>query len=132
MGWSYSGNPGDSPRDHVRFLIGDTDVADPLDLSDEEIEFVLGVQTVPIRAAAVCARRIAAKFRRDVSFSMEGTAIQAQQRAEQYDRLADQLESEANRDDVVAAGITGAVLDENGMTRTIFEIGHLDNRYGDL
>lgn len=40
MSWTYSGNPADSNKDAVRFLIGDTVPARKL-VSDEEIAFAL-------------------------------------------------------------------------------------------
>jgi hypothetical protein len=40
MSWTYSGDPASSPKDTVRFLIGDTDPARKL-VSDEEILFAL-------------------------------------------------------------------------------------------
>lgn len=40
MTWSYSGNPNDSDKDKYRFLLGDTDVEEPI-LQDEEIQFVI-------------------------------------------------------------------------------------------
>lgn len=40
MAWSYSGNPGASNLDEVRFLIQDTDTDDQL-LSDAEINYLL-------------------------------------------------------------------------------------------
>ena len=40
MSWTYSGNPADSRKDALRFLIGDTIEAEPV-LQDEEIEFLI-------------------------------------------------------------------------------------------
>lgn len=40
MAWSYSGDPGSSPLDGLRFSIGDTDSALPI-LSDEELLYIL-------------------------------------------------------------------------------------------
>ncbi|NLD21613.1 MAG: hypothetical protein GX664_03905 [Bacteroidales bacterium] len=40
MAWSYSGDPKTSEKDKYRFLIGDTNVDDPI-LQDEEIEFII-------------------------------------------------------------------------------------------
>jgi len=41
MTWTYSGNPGDSALDEIRFLIQDTDTTDQL-LSDEELTYLYG------------------------------------------------------------------------------------------
>lgn len=40
MSFSYSGNPADSPLDECRFLLGDTNEAEPI-LQDEEIEYII-------------------------------------------------------------------------------------------
>lgn len=40
MVWTYV-SPGDSDKDHVRFLIGDTTDQDNVSLQDEEIEDLL-------------------------------------------------------------------------------------------
>jgi uncharacterized SAM-binding protein YcdF (DUF218 family) len=50
MTWTYSGNPGASPLDEVRFLIQDTDTNDQL-LSNEEINYLIGVYEDPYSAA---------------------------------------------------------------------------------
>ena len=55
---SYSGDPSSSPRDEVRFLIGDTTPDDPL-LSDPELDALLLLHPSPLSAASEAARRIA-------------------------------------------------------------------------
>lgn len=40
MSYSYSGNPADTPLDECRFLLGDTDEANPI-LQDEEILYII-------------------------------------------------------------------------------------------
>ncbi len=40
MSWSYSGDPSSSPLDEARFIMGDTDINDPV-LSDEEINYMI-------------------------------------------------------------------------------------------
>jgi hypothetical protein len=40
MSFSYSGNPKDSPLDEARFLIGDTDVSNPI-MQNEEIQYII-------------------------------------------------------------------------------------------
>ena len=41
MAWSYSGDPSTGELDEYRFLIGDTDVSEPV-LQNEEILYLLG------------------------------------------------------------------------------------------
>lgn len=54
MTWSYSGNPGDSTRDEVRFLIQDTDTTDQL-LSNEELDYLITAYSDDAYGAAVAA-----------------------------------------------------------------------------
>ena len=52
MSWTYSMNPGTSPKDTVRYLIGDTNIDNPI-VQDEEIQFNLAeVGNEPYRAAS--------------------------------------------------------------------------------
>lgn len=62
MSWTYTADPTSSTKDAVRFLIGDTDEANPL-LQDEEIYFNLNeVNGEPYRAAANACENLAALF----------------------------------------------------------------------
>lgn len=63
MTWSYSGNPGASDRDQVRFLIGDTDTNDQ-QLTDEEINFLIADKGSANRAALEAARSLQSKYSR--------------------------------------------------------------------
>lgn len=84
MTWLYSGNPGYSPKDQVRFLIGDTDQSDPL-LQDAEIEWVLSqYQFSPINAAIRCCEGIVAKFSRLANEAVGQVRIDFKQKAEGY------------------------------------------------
>lgn len=40
MAWTYSGNPASSARDALRFLIGDTNSAEPI-MQDEELDYLI-------------------------------------------------------------------------------------------
>lgn len=62
MSWSYSADPTSSPKDAVRFLIGDTNPTTPL-VQDEEIAFSLGeVNNEPYRAASNTCFSLASQF----------------------------------------------------------------------
>jgi len=62
MSWTYSEDPTNSPKDAVRFLIGDTNAGEQL-LQDEEIAWCLAeVNNEPYRAAANACSNIAATF----------------------------------------------------------------------
>lgn len=100
MTWSYSGNPADSEKDAVRFLIGDTDANDEL-LSDEEIDYVI-VESggSKYQAAHDAAYAIASKFSRMAqSKSVGDLSISYADRARAYFELANELlELGARRD----------------------------------
>lgn len=59
--WSYSGNPSDSLRDAVRFLIRDTDEA-TAKVSDEEIAWLLAQNNDDVYSAAIYAADSVATF----------------------------------------------------------------------
>jgi len=62
MSWTYSQDPTNSPKDAVRFLIGDTNAAQQL-LQDEEIAWCLAeVNNEPYRASANACSNLAALF----------------------------------------------------------------------
>ncbi|ALY10199.1 hypothetical protein SALGADO_31 [Arthrobacter phage Salgado] len=58
MTWSYSGNPGTSHRDRIRFLIGDK-VQTAQSLSDAELDYLLDEAPSPELAAAAAAEQMA-------------------------------------------------------------------------
>jgi len=91
--WTYSGNPSASNTDKIRFLSGDTDVANPL-ATNEEIAFLLleWNNDFYYAAAAVCdyaANKAAAKA--DQSKSVGDLSISTQ-----YAALADSLHKRAH------------------------------------
>lgn len=97
MAWTYTGNPGSSPRDEVRFLLGDTSEADPL-LQDEEIDYLLGEHGGSAIAAAVAAcEAVVAKLSREADLSSGATSISASQRRAHYASLLTQLQRRATR-----------------------------------
>ena len=62
--WSYSGKPGSSQKDEVRFLIGDTDPKDK-QLDDCEVEYLIAVEGSSIGAAICACIGIIALYSRD-------------------------------------------------------------------
>ena len=40
MSWSYYGNPASSEMDELRFIIGDTNISEPI-MQDEELEYLI-------------------------------------------------------------------------------------------
>lgn len=108
--WTYSGDPNLNARDEVRFLVGDTNAADPL-VQDEEIAFVLAVHADPpgkvnYQAAAVVAEGIAAKFARKKDSTVGPLSVQAEQLYTHYVEVAQRLRGLARTDG--RAGSVGA------------------------
>ena len=133
MTWTYSGNPADSDRDKVRFLVFDTDTNEQL-LSDEEIAWLLTEQTNVYLAAANAAEAIAAKFAKDITRSAVGLSATVGNRAQFYlnlaNKLRDQVGTTNNRAEVFAGGLTISgknTLDEdNDAVEPSFKSGQFD------
>jgi hypothetical protein len=90
MTWSYSGDPSDSSKDAVRFLVGDTNTDDQL-VSNEEIDYLIALHGTVNRTASEAARAIAAKFARYMSRSIGGLQADFSAKHRQYLALADSL-----------------------------------------
>jgi hypothetical protein len=91
MAWNYTGNPADSDRDGVRFLVGDTCEDDQL-LQDEEIAYAVAQQTTLELAAAYCLRALAAKFSRKVTHKIGDVSVNCSDLAKAYADRADELD----------------------------------------
>jgi ABC-type lipoprotein release transport system permease subunit len=94
MTWTYGGDPSANNRDHVRFLVGDTDTTDQL-VTDEEIAFAVAQAGNAGFAAVIVARAVAASFARKSDRSVGDLSISYSQRFTQYQELAERLEREA-------------------------------------
>lgn len=86
MAWSYSGNPGASDLDLIRFLIQDTDTTAQL-LSNEELTYLFGVNQDAYGAAISAVSSLIARGSRvseesktvgDLSLSVKSGALVAQ------------------------------------------------------
>jgi hypothetical protein len=97
MAWTYSGNPGASDRDLVRFLIGDTDSTDE-QLSDAEVDYLLTAWTYPYGAAIAACSNLAATYSRMVDTSKKVGDLSLTKsygaRQAQYAGLAAQLRAQ--------------------------------------
>lgn len=105
--WSYSGNPADSELDSVRFLVGDTDEKDQL-INDEEIEFLLSLETNLYKASAKVAESIAGKFSRFADQSIGDYSISYSDLSDKYFALAESLRSTAKRDIAIKSALAYA------------------------
>ena len=91
MTWSYSGNPADSNRNAVRFLIQDTDTNDQL-LSNEEIDYTQTTAGSVYMAAHDCAYVIAPQYAQPASRTSVGDmSISYSDRASGYYTIADRM-----------------------------------------
>lgn len=91
--WTYGGEPATVPRDHVRELIGDTDISHKLML-DATIAHALTERKNEYFAAAKLCSELALRFARKVSISHEGASEQWGELVENYRNLADDYEKQ--------------------------------------
>lgn len=110
MQWSYSGNPSDSPKDELRFHLGDTDKDDPL-LSDGECSYLLSKNNSdPLLAAIKGCDLIAMKFARLADERVGQVSISYSQKAQAYLKMKDALKERAAIDNCIpyAGGISAS------------------------
>jgi hypothetical protein len=131
MSWAYSGDPSQSTKDAVRFAIGDTISSDPL-LQDEEISYILSINSSVSDAAYAACVGIVAKFSRLADKEVGKVKIKYSQKAKQYQQLADKLWLNAG---VVVMPYAGgisvadkqAMQEDNGIVQPSFKRGMMDN-----
>lgn len=90
MTWTYSTSSLGLAKNQVRLIIGDTSTSDQ-QLADEEISYVLGVQSTVTYAAASCCELIAAKYARKVNTQNGALRVSAAAQHEHYLKLAERL-----------------------------------------
>lgn len=96
MTWSYSNDPKTSPKDEVRFIIGDTDPKYAF-LQDEEILYILEQEKNSVTATAISAvRRIIAQVARQVNYTIGPEKVEASQRLSNFQTLLTTLLEEFN------------------------------------
>ena len=136
MAWTYSGNPGSSDLDHIRFLIQDTDTTDQL-FSNEELTYLFNSYGDAYSAAIAAVTTLIAKGSRvqeesktvgDLSLSVKSGA-----RVTQWETLLKSLKAERFRLSPAAP-----VINANAIVPTVerveedestdFVIGKMDNR----
>ena len=108
MAWTYSGNPATSPKDTVRFLIGDTDKCDQL-LQDDEIVWVLNLyNNTPNNAAIRCVETVMSKFSRLMDESVGQVKLTYSQKVKGYREMLRDLRNRLAMEDMApyAGGIS--------------------------
>lgn len=130
MTWTYSGNPGASNLDALRFLIGDTDSTNA-QFTDEELNYLLeeAEESIIHAGLAACVRLIA-KYTRYVDQKTGDIDIKYSQRLAQLHGLHRQLR-EGLTPEWYFGGISQAdieaVQEDEDRQGPIFALGMMDN-----
>lgn len=106
MSYSYSGDPSDTPKDSVRFLIGDTD-EEMWFLTDQEINWI--IQTWESKGhvyfyASKAADAIAGKVTKEVSISSDGQTHSLSELQNRFTQLAIDLMNQYR--ELLASGVS--------------------------
>lgn len=130
MSFSYSGDPGASPLDELRFWIGDTDSTDA-QLSDQEIKYLLRSNGDSVTAAALegC-RRLISKYSRYVDQKTGDIDIKYSQRISQLKISMDNIRAGMNPTPYTG-GISKSdietVQEDDDRQGPVFALGMMDN-----
>lgn len=136
MTFTYSGNPGASALDEVRFLIQDTDSNDPL-LTNEEINYLLTAYGDPYLAAISSVTALIAQASRVVEESKKvgdlSLTVKSGARVAQWETLLKYLKQEQFRRNPAAPIVNANVLlptyerdvEDEGSD---FVVGQMDNK----
>lgn len=120
MTWTYSGDPSSSPRNELRYLIGDTDTADK-QVQDEELDYHLTKNGNNAVSAAIDAcEALAAKYARRVNREVGDLRIESERLMDHYIKLAKRLQK--NKSIRGAAGI----FIGNDPQQRLFSMGMMD------
>ncbi len=99
MTWTYDNtDPGNTDKDQVRLMVGDTDTGDQ-QLTDEEITYFLTTYTTVGGAAVYAARAILAEVSRQVTRAVGDLKINLSDRAKAYRELINDLVEMADASD---------------------------------
>lgn len=122
---SYSGDPAHSPRDAVRFLVGDA--GPTFEMTDPEIDFLLGQYGLqPYMAAAAVAESLAGRYARDADITQGDIQIRKSARSTALLALAGQLR-EAAATGMAPTGL--GIADDSGCHEwPEFWLRQMDNR----
>lgn len=131
MSATYSGNPSNSKKDAVRFLIGDDEteqgtnkVIDP-QISDQEISWILTQENNVFMAAAMAAETIATQYTGKPDKTVGPLSIKWGEMANRFFELAKNLRHRVRLQ-------PGAPIRTGNLTHPLFSIGMTDNDYATL
>jgi hypothetical protein len=124
--WSYSGDPSESAKDQVRFLIGDTDEDHQL-LWDEEILSLTAQYTNAYWAAGIAANTLAARFAPTTEEKLGDWSGAYQQRYDHFLQLSKDMKEIAIRQGKPFFGGAIPLEDEKGTPKQI-SIGMLSDK----
>jgi hypothetical protein len=136
MTWTYSGNPGASLLDEVRFLIQDTDVDDQL-LSNEELNYLLTSYVDHYSAAVAAVVSLIGKASRSEEESKKvgdlSLTRKAGARLAQWEALKRHLEAERFRRTPAAPVVNPNAILPTDIAKvegegTDYVVGQMDNR----
>jgi hypothetical protein len=136
MTWTYSGDPGASALDEIRFLIGDTDTSSQL-LSNEEIDYLYDAYSDAYAAAVACVVALIGQASRSVEESKKvgdlSLSVKSGARLQQWIVLKQTLEYERFRRFPAAPVINpNAILPTDKRVvegeGTDYVVGQMDNR----
>lgn len=127
MAWTYSENPASTPKDAVRFLVGDTISTDPL-ASDEELVWALSLNSNIYAAASIIADSIATKFATmKVSVRIGPISEEYGNRATFYANRAKELKNKASDNSTLNIDSCLPVNVDGSEKEPSFSIGMTDN-----
>lgn len=118
MVWSYGGDPSSSPKDAVRFEIGDVDSEYSL-LQDEEINYAITQESGTFAAAARCSEVLSRRFALQPNTTIGKTKIDGSAAAKLYADLASKLRSKSV--------VYNATIDSGVISDPIFTKGMHDD-----
>lgn len=93
--WTYSGDPNSTPKDAVRFLVGDTVETDQ-QVMDPEIAFALSQRRSPYGAASIVCRSLASKLAREADTVDKDIRTTLSQRSKAYMLMAADYDTQAS------------------------------------
>ena len=109
---SYSGDPGNSDSDFVRFLIGDTDTSAEI-FTDDEIDYAITYFETPERAAYQLVNQLIAAFSRNPDKKAGGESISYGRTMSDWRKLKESLALKAGAMGAYAGGISKADIQAN-------------------